>query len=242
MSARLLLFTKPARPGRVKTRLAATLGVERAAEIHRAFAGDVVDRLRRSGRFELDIAWALDGGEDPPDWPEALGLRWHRQVGEDLGARLYRSLAAHADAGPVAAVGSDHPEMPLDRVEGAFAALERGDADVVLGPALDGGYYLIALAPGAVRRRLFEDIDWSTDRVRLQTLERAAELGLRVTEAEVGHDIDREPDLRALVERLAEGGDDCPRTRRCLEGWGWMAPPAERSGDDDTPGEHRCGS
>ncbi|MEM1178963.1 MAG: TIGR04282 family arsenosugar biosynthesis glycosyltransferase [Acidobacteriota bacterium] len=222
MTASLLLFTKPAIPGRVKTRLAATVGEERAATIHRAFAGDVIERLRAGRHFELQVSWALADGEEPPTWPEAEGLRWSRQHPGDLGDRLYAALHRACRAGgAAAAVGSDHPEVDPELVERAFSWLESG-ADLVLGPASDGGYYLIAVAAHALGERLFQDIDWSTERVRQQTLERAAELGLRVRELPMGHDIDREPDLRALAIRLQGDPELCPRTRRTLAAWGWL--------------------
>jgi len=233
VTARAILFTKPATPGRVKTRLAATVGAERAAEMHRAFVGDVAERLRDQESFRLDLAWALDDVSAPPDWPETRGLHWRRQEGADLGSRLFHALSDAARSGhSVAAVGSDHPEIGAETVAEAFQHIRPGDArsaggtepavDMVLGPAADGGYYLIALHPGAVHPRLFEDIDWSTPRVRAQTLERAAELGLRVLELEVGHDIDREADLRRLAARLQAGELECPRSRRLLVEWGWI--------------------
>ncbi len=211
---RLLLFTKPARAGRVKTRLIGDLSAGEAAELHAAFLGDLVERLGQ-GAFSLHLAWALEPGEEIPPGP-VPGVR---QSGADLGDRLYRALAEAAQAAPfVAALGSDHPTLPLDLAHRAFAALEAG-TDVVLGPAEDGGYYLIALRAAAVRRRLFADVPWSTPGVLAATLERCRELGLAVELLPEAADVDTPEDLRRLAARLAAGEADCPRTKDLLATW-----------------------
>jgi len=214
-SRRLLLFTKPAREGRVKTRLIGDLSAAEAAELHAAFLADLLDRLQE-GDFELRLAWALEPQEEVPVGP-APGVR---QTGGDLGERLYRALSAAArEASVVAALGSDHPTLPLELVHRAFAAVENG-ADVVLGPAEDGGYYLIALRAEAVSRRLFEEIAWSTPRVLPATLERCRELGFAVELLPQAADIDTPEDLRRLADRMASDDLGCPRTRALLNGWG----------------------
>ena len=207
---RLLLFTKPAREGRVKTRLIGDLTAAEAAGLHAAFLEDLLERLR-AGDFELRLAWALDAGEEIPAGP-VPGVR---QEGSDLGERLYRALSS-VKAGSVMALGSDHPTLPLELVERAFERVEAG-ADVVLGPAEDGGYYLIALRAGAVHPRLFEDIAWSTERVLPATLERCRELGLAVELLPMASDVDTPDDLRRLAARMAEGDLGCPRTRDLIQ-------------------------
>lgn len=217
-SEAVLLFTKPARPGRVKTRLVGELTPEEAARLHAAFLDDLSERLAH-GRFHLEIAWALDDGEEVPAGP----LPGIRQVGEDLGARLFHALSDAArrfDA--VAAVGSDHPELGTETVEDAFARLGSG-ADVVLGPVPDGGYYLIGLRKHAVRRDLFEGIAWSTETVLEETLARARGRGLSTELLPEGQDVDRPRDLEALARRLA-ASDGCPRTRALLASWGRLSP------------------
>ena len=213
-SRRLLLFTKPAREGRVKTRLIGDLTAAQAAALHAAFLADLLDRLG-AGDFDLRLAWALEPGEEIPAGP-APGIR---QEGSDLGERLHRALSAAAadagDAGVVMALGSDHPTLPLALVHRAFERVEAG-ADVVLGPAEDGGYYLIALRAGAVAPRLFAEIAWSTDRVLAATLDRCRELGLAVELLPEAADVDTPEDLRRLAASLADGDRGCPRTRALL--------------------------
>jgi len=217
---RLLLFTKPAREGRVKTRLIGDLTAREAALLHAAFLDDLLARLS-AGRFALRLAWAVEPGEELPAGP-VPGVR---QRGADLGERLFVALqeaAVPADGEPAAAVmalGSDHPTLPLALVEGAFAALE-GGAPVALGPAEDGGYYLIGLRAEAIDRHLFAAIDWSTERVLAQTLDRCRELGHEPFLLPRAADVDTPADLARLAARLATDDHGCPRTRDLLASWG----------------------
>jgi rSAM/selenodomain-associated transferase 1 len=220
-SPTLLLFTKPARPGRVKTRLIGDLTAQEAARLHEAFVLDLFDRLggavgSAARPFEVRVAWALEEGEPIPEAP----FPGERQEGSDLGARLYSALSRAArGGGAVAALGTDYPTLPLERIEEAFARLEAG-ADAVVGPAFDGGYYLIALRPEAVLARLFEGISWSTHVVLAQTVDRCRELGLSLDLLPPGADVDTPDDLSKLARELVADDRGCPRTRRLLAAWG----------------------
>ena len=119
----------------------------------------------------------------------------------------------------MAAVGSDHPELSLERVREAFALLETG-ADVVVGPAVDGGYYLIAVNGDRLDRGLFAGVEWSTERVLAQTLERCHRLGLMVELLPEAGDVDTPDDLERLAATLARDAAACPRTHRLLDSWG----------------------
>ena len=221
----LFLFTKPARPGRVKTRLIGELSAEAAAELHAAFLGDLVEELAR-GDFELRLAWALEPGEPLP----TAAVPGVRQEGTDLGDRLYGVLRAGAERWPlVAAAGSDHPELTARRVEEAFDRLA-GGADVVLGPARDGGYYLIGLRAAAIERRLFAGVPWSSAGVLAATLERCRRAGRRVALLPEEADVDRPEDLSRLAGALAEAPARCPRTRRLLAAWGRVPAAAGATG------------
>jgi glycosyltransferase A (GT-A) superfamily protein (DUF2064 family) len=120
----------------------------------------------------------------------------------------------------VAAVGSDHPELDAARVEAAFEHLEQG-ADLVFGPAADGGYYLIAARREALDGSLFEGITWRTARGLEETMARAETLRLRVASLPVGHDVDDADGLARLVRRVRDGqitaGID--QTRALLAQW-----------------------
>lgn len=213
----LAVFTKPAVPGRVKTRLVGPLSAEQAARLHAAFLEDLLERLA-PGPFDLEIAWALAEGEPIPPAAYA-GVR---QEGRDLGERLFHALSGAARRFPrVAAVGSDHPDLPLERVVEAFRRLEEG-AEVVVGPARDGGYYLLGARREALTPELFENIPWSAPGVLEATLERSRSLGLAVHLLPQGSDVDTPEDLRRLTDLLASDATSCPHTRALLAELGWL--------------------
>ncbi len=217
----VLLFTKPANPGRVKTRLIGELTAQQAAAIHAALLGDLSERLE-PGDFHLWTAWALSDGEAIPYGLVPPGGNHVVQSAGDLGDRLTAGLAMAAEEfAAVGAVGSDHPELEATAVEDAFQQLERG-ADVVFGPTVDGGYYFVGLRREAVRPELFAGIPWSTSAVLDASLERCRELGFEVALLPTGHDIDFAADLRQLAARLSLTKGDCPRTRALLTDWGWL--------------------
>lgn len=215
MQSCLVVFTKPATPGRVKTRLAGDLSPEEAADLHAALLADLLDEVRAAG-VDCWLAWALEDGERLP--PSSLPAI--RQEGAALGERLYLALTrAAASHARVAAVGSDHPGLASGSLQHAFAAL--GEADLAIVPALDGGYALIAARAAALDPALFSNIPWSTSEVLAETLARAARLGRRVAILEAAADLDTPADLERLCERLAAGAPAAgPRVRRLLGNWG----------------------
>ena len=158
-----------------------------------------MERLRK-GRFQVAIAWAVDPGEAMPPAPvPAL-----RPPEGDLGRRLFGALRRAAERYRwVAAVGSDHPALPLSLVERAFDKLVAG-ADVVLGPAADGGYYLVGFRRESLDERVFSDIPWSTAGVLQETLGRCARLGLKVATLPEAGDVDTPADLARLTEELQD--------------------------------------
>jgi rSAM/selenodomain-associated transferase 1 len=199
----------------VKTRLARAIGAEAAAALYTALVRDLRDRL-------ADAPFAVRWAVAEPDHGFAARFALDPatvfpQRGDDLGARLADALGRMLDAGfaRCAIVGSDVPQLGRDVVERAFVALRA--ADVVLGPAADGGYYLVATG---ARHELFVGIAWSTSAVLAETLARADELGLRTAQLETLLDVDEERDLdalRELVERRA-ARDGLAATAAALDG------------------------
>ncbi len=191
----LIVFTRYPRPGEAKTRLAGVLGTDGAAELHRRLAEHAVEQARglaaqRGARLEVHCA----GGE-----PHAM-RRWlgrdldvRPQTGHDLGARLRQAFTAAFEGGAteVIIMGTDCPDLTAQVLAGAFVALERND--LVLGPAMDGGYYLIGLTRAAPQ--LFDGIDWGTGTVLATTQQTARELGLTVGMLDRLEDVDRPEDL-----------------------------------------------
>ncbi len=191
----LLVFAKAPVPGKVKTRLAEAIGEEEAAAIYRRLGQEVVDGVRE-GNYQTVIAFdPPDSAKEVREWLGPNELVFVPQSEGNLGDRLTEAFRnAFADADTVCVIGTDAPGVNRALVERAFAELERpGGAQVVVGPAMDGGYYLLAL-----RRpvdTLFRDIPWSTDRVLERTLERIRRAGLSVALLEPLSDIDRLEDL-----------------------------------------------
>lgn len=194
---RILIFVKEPVPGRVKTRLAAEIGADAAASVYRRCVERTLERLsvlREEIKLYVEPADAVDRIRQwlGSDWPMLP------QRGVALGERLTdatdRTFAEGVSR--VVVVGTDSPWIDRDRVEKAFLNLER--ADLVLGPASDGGYYLVGLAKSAPG--LFRGIAWSTSRVLNQTLAKARASGMTVSLLPEGYDIDRLTDLQRWME------------------------------------------
>lgn len=200
----LLVFLKAPVPGRVKTRLASDIGAAAAARAYVAMARAVRDSaLSLRG---VRVVWVYRAAAAFPDlrWLERpRGPLWPQASG-DLGRRLAAgfSRAFREGARRVCAIGADSPDLPAGRVRWAFAALQARDA--VLGPAEDGGYYLLGL-----RREtpsLFSGIAWSGPRVRRQTLERASAAGLSVARLPLHYDVDDAAGLRRWLSAARARG------------------------------------
>ena len=209
LDRRLIVFTRYPEPGKVKTRLIPTLGDAGAARLHRDMATHTLAWARElSGRDGTSVEVRFEGGSQASMQEEfGAGVRYVPQGPGDLGARLTHAVseAAAAGAGDIVIVGTDCPEMTVDIGRRAFDGLQ--SRDLVLGPALDGGYYLIGLRrplPG-----LFRDIPWGTAEVLNATLRRANELGVSYLLLEELRDVDRPEDL-PVWEQATSG------TRLCL--------------------------
>ncbi len=192
----LLVFARAPEAGRVKTRLAAAIGDSRAHEVYRQLGRRVVDQVR-------DGPWSTVICHDPPGAERALRawlgddrLKFQPQDPGHLGERMAAALKDALSTGaPACLVGTDAPGVDASLVSEAFDALEQ--ADVVFGPALDGGYYLVALRSPAPE--LFRDIPWSTGQVLSRSVDRARTMGLRVHLLLPLRDVDTLADLDAMT-------------------------------------------
>lgn len=212
----LVVFVKEPRPGSVKTRLAAAIGDEDAAAVYRAMAeGVVAATVPEAGDYERLVFYdPPDAGERMRAWLPAGRLR--RQGAGDVGARMADAFARcfARGAGRVAIVGSDAPGVGSAEAREAFAALAAHD--VVLGPARDGGYWLVGLR--APQPALFAGIAWSTASVLDETLARAAAAGLSVARLGLRRDVDTLEDLRAEWPRVGPTLDPAVRARLARAG------------------------
>lgn len=210
----LIVFVRAPQPGCCKTRLCPPLSPELAAELHRAMCVDVLRTAEGSG-FALWIAYEPSTDFPTPGWASAEAQHFD-QRGSDLGARMAHAFDRAFDAGyrRVVLIGGDVPTLPSSRPGEAFAALD--GADAVLGPAADGGYYLVGLR--APQPALFEGIAWSTPDVLRVTRDIAARAGLRVRLLAEERDVDTPDDLGELAARLAQlRSGVAPATRAVLD-------------------------
>lgn len=191
----LLVFAKAPLPGKVKTRLARTMGDEKAAELYGRMGKAIVGAVR-GGDFETSVVYSPV--EALPAMRAWLGdsLKLMPQADGDLGQRMNTAITEALETSRVVClIGTDSPDMNAARVSEAFEAL--GETDVVLGPTKDGGYYLIALSEP--HPELFEGIAWSTDRVLAETLAQARSAGLAVRVLETLADVDEFADVPAWL-------------------------------------------
>ena len=202
------LFAKAPRPGAVKTRLGAGPSPDWGACVARAFLLDTLARLSAvAGRRVLAFTPA-DAREDFAALAPS-GCELTAQPDGDLGQRMSGFITAQLNAGAEAVVllGADSPTLPIAYIEQAFAELR--SADVVLGPALDGGYYLI----GCGRRLppIFEGVRWSTHHVLADTVARLVDPSWRLALLPPWYDVDAPDDwelLRGHVAAMRRAGLD----------------------------------
>ena len=207
---RVLLVAKAPAPGRAKTRLVPPLTHEQAAGLARAL---LLDTLAACREELADVRLLVpDEADLEPLARLTNGAPITVQRGRGLADALRLSIREHTVDGATAIVSSDVPGLPRGALREAAGRLARG-ADVVLGPAMDGGYWLIAMREA--HDAPFERIPWSTPAVLAATLERCREAGLAVELLEPWRDIDTAADLSALGAELDAAR--APRTAEELE-------------------------
>lgn len=213
-SGAICVLAKVPRPGRVKTRLARTLGDQRAAALAEAFLEDTLAGL---GAMPASVILALD--EDAPERWNTLAAHVWRQGDGSLGDRLERVLGRALEDHPWAvALGADSPGLPVHMLNHAAAALDPApDERCVLGPSRDGGFYLLGvrrMTPG-----MLAGVRWSTPDALADTEGSLRLAGLSPVRLAPWFDVD-EPDDLAHLRTLIEGGRVCaPATARLLSRW-----------------------
>lgn len=215
-SKHLGIFARTPVPGTVKSRLAPSIGEDDTAALYAAFLSDLFRRLRRIKSTRVTVFHAGDRLETlatlvPPGW------RLEAQRGDDLGRRLANASAHLLDTADRAVIiGSDSPDVPIQYIRRAFQRLKH--KDVVLGPATDGGYYLVGLRAPAPA--LFEGIAWGEDSVLKSTLGNVHRLGRSLHALPIWYDVDDEPSLRLMrtmiKARRVEGRDRLSATEDVL--------------------------
>jgi hypothetical protein len=240
----LAIMTKAPQPGRVKTRLVPPLTPEEAAELNKCFLRDTATAISsvyssrpvgdaskmqfehagtshsEAARSACGIAvYTPAGAESTYEDILPTGFSLLPQRGDKFGERLYSAVEDLFKCGfeSVCLIDSDSPTVPAENFAEAVELLSAIEDRVVLGPSDDGGYYLIGVKKP--RRHLFEQIDWSTERVLNQTMRRATEIGTEVKLLPTGYDVDDDASLRRLCNELltdTTSADIAPYTRECL--------------------------
>lgn len=201
----LIVFAKAPRPGCVLTRLQPVLGASRAVRLHCLLVEDTLRRARASGISRLVLCHGDVAGKAETRWLHGCARRYGAGVrvqrGCDLGERMHNALAeALRTSGAALIVGCDCPELTGVEIRRAMLRLHR-DSEVVLGPAEDGGYYLVGLR--RPERRLFGHMRWGGPGVSRETLRRCRGLGLSVSLGPRLRDLDRAEDwIRLCGEGL----------------------------------------
>jgi hypothetical protein len=197
---RIIIFTRYPEPGTTKTRMIPELGPEGAAELQRQMTEHIktkVDELCTLQPFAVEIRY--EGGNDNlmAAWL-GQGVTYCRQGRGDIGLRMGRALQDAFEQGckTVLIIGSDIPDISPGIMQNAFETLEQ--KDLVLGPAADGGYYLIGVNRSTFRHwhpQLFKNVSWGTERVLPETLGIAQNLKLKFSLLDTLRDVDRPEDL-----------------------------------------------
>lgn len=183
--AALIIFQKNAIKGKVKTRLAATVGDDQALEIYQ-----LLTFYAHQVAKEIKVDKFLFYSDFIPEHPEEIlhGYQFEVQSGANLGERMTNAFAYLFARGysNVVIIGTDCPDMKLSDLNRAFLALSQND--LVIGPAKDGGYYLLGMS--SFNPQLFKDIPWSTSKVLELTLDKAEESNLDYEFLKILSDID----------------------------------------------------
>lgn len=207
----------------MKTRLAEAIGADRALAVYRALLHDSLAAIGPSSEeFEVEVVWA----PSPAASGEALRRAFDNrsvalQTGPTLGDRLAMAFSERfffQQTQQIVAVGVDEPLMARPAIEEAFALLE--SCEWVIGPARDGGYYLIGCRAPSFNVAIFDQIAWGTDAVLRTTLDRLRNWNHSVAALPLRYDIDGIDDLKQFA---AESGDRAGELPRLLREWGMAA-------------------
>lgn len=193
----IIVFQKNPQPGKVKTRLAAGLGEEAAYKIYLLLLERTFKELAT-----FDSAVIVYYSDFLPETNSFTGRLERIQRGQDLGERMKNAFEETFSMGyeKVVIIGTDCPELTSSHLIKAFQKLDK--SELVIGPAADGGYYLLGMKTYCAN--LFHQIEWSTSKVLNQTLQKASDCGLSVSFLPILHDIDKKEDWIRFVNENPE--------------------------------------
>ena len=193
----LLFFVKNPERGKVKSRLAATIGGDSAVRLYKNLVVKMLSTLKE-GTFPLYICFFPKSAQKPTKNWLGTEYRYIPQNGKDLGERMRNGFIEAFEMGfkRVVLIGSDIPDLPLEFIEEAFITLNKND--VVIGPAFDGGYYMIGFNDKSFFPQVFEGIAWGTKSVFDETMKKLKRSRRLVHTLPYQRDIDTAEDLKRL--------------------------------------------
>ncbi len=206
-------------PGLAKTRLCPPLSPSGAASLAMCFVQDVIESALRVNPHVI-LAYTPTKGRAILEPALPAGLQWLEQQGDNLAERLVAAIAYAYDQGfaPIIVLGTDSPTLPPAFIEQAFGSLSTGSADVVLGPTVDGGYYLVGVRKP--EPNIFHDIAWSSPDTFKQTARNVRQLNFKLLTLEQWYDVDTFTDLQSLNDELLRD----PNTReRAPQTYRWLS-------------------
>jgi uncharacterized protein len=198
---RLLLFARLPEAGKVKTRLAAQIGDQRALALYEAMLRDTLATIGQSSpELEIEVMWAPSATATGEALRRTFGDRTvSMQTGNDLGDRMAMAFSERFffhRTEKIVAIGVDDPSLTRETIDHAFALLD--SCEWVIGPATDGGYYLIGCRAPAFDTEAFQGIDWGSNTVLKTTLHKIREWTATVAVLPMHTDIDGAADLAGL--------------------------------------------
>lgn len=245
MRTAIAIMAKAPVAGRCKTRLQPDLTPEQSARVSAAFLRDITANLARAAQHAAItpyLAYAPAGEahlfagllHEATQMLLADGKLPCPEGVTGFGACLWHAISDLFDAGfdAVCVLNADSPTLPTDCLVSAATRLTSGQADAVLGPADDGGYYLLGMR--ARMPHLLRDISWSTAEVAAQTRARAAQAAIRLEELPGWYDVDDSASLHRLADELCRGtgpGFAAPASRACLHELHLLHSGAQERGD-----------
>ena len=216
-STACVIMAKQPQVGRTKTRLCPPLTPQEAADLSEALLLDTIALVSQLPGIDLALAITPPTSQAYFAQVTPLDTRLLPVEGENIGVCLAQAFGVLLDLGyrKVIALNADSPSLPAEFIVQAVDLLDQ--ADLVLGPGEDGGYYLMGM--NRLHTGIFDDIDWSTARVLTQTLQRSHALGLSVALTPYWYDVDTFQELKRVNQELGElPADRLTHTRRFLAG------------------------
>ena len=197
----LIIFAKEPQKGKVKTRLQSFLSQSQCLDLYKAFLKDTIDLAKKVKCQKRILAYA---SRKNPQYLRSIAKSFelYRQNGRNLGDKMHNAFkfANKNKADKTVIIGSDSPNLPIGLIKDAFTNLNK--SDLVLGPSIDGGYYLIGLKKPL--RKLFRDVKWSSENVLDKTIKNARDANKKVALLKVWYDIDDKESLVHLINDIKQ--------------------------------------